>query len=68
MIKIHACWREQPYWKINNIDIDFPEFKIFKCDNVTFSDYVNVEDLEVWGHKNYPRGWKRGDFIKFKRE
>ena len=27
----------------NTIDTDFPEFKKFKCDNVTFTDYVSVD-------------------------
>lgn len=29
------------------IDTDFPKFQNFKCDNITFSDYVRVdEDME----------------------
>ena len=30
--------------EFDNIDTDLPKFKKFKCDNVTFSDYVSVEE------------------------
>ena len=34
----------------DTIDTDFPELKKFKCDNITFSNYVSLdEDVEVGG-------------------